>query len=140
MEAEHRGIEVVFEQTIPFQADSTKIDEIVNTLTTYYSNVTGVVLFTEVHDTKGVLDAAAKFSKGGEFSWLASDGWGANRYIVRGNERIAVGAITVNAEFRHNVDFDAHLKTLATNIATNNLLSLIHISEPTRRYAISYAV
>ena len=34
----------------------------------------------------------------------------------------------------------AQLKAHLTNIALDDDLSLIHISEPTRRYAISYAV
>lgn len=56
-------------------------------------NARVAVLFLRSDDAKELLAAAARLNT--SFIWVASDGWGAEESIVKGNEITAEGAITL---------------------------------------------
>uniref|UniRef100_A0A672IGN1 Metabotropic glutamate receptor 3 n=1 Tax=Salarias fasciatus TaxID=181472 RepID=A0A672IGN1_SALFA len=68
-------------------------------------NARVAVLFLRSDDARELLAAAARLNT--SFIWVASDGWGAQESIVKGNEVTAEGAITLElaanpiAEFNH---------------------------------------
>ncbi|KAL4655214.1 metabotropic glutamate receptor 2-like [Arapaima gigas] len=57
------------------------------------SNAKVVILFTRSEDARELLVAAARMNV--TFIWVASDGWGAQESVVRGSERVADGAFTI---------------------------------------------
>ena len=57
------------------------------------SNAKVVILFTRSEDARELLVAATRMNV--TFTWVASDGWGAQESIVKGNEVTAEGAITL---------------------------------------------
>uniref|UniRef100_A0A8C9TQ53 Metabotropic glutamate receptor 2 n=1 Tax=Scleropages formosus TaxID=113540 RepID=A0A8C9TQ53_SCLFO len=57
------------------------------------SNAKVVILFTRSEDARELLVAAARMNV--SFIWVASDGWGAQESVVRGSERVANGAFTI---------------------------------------------
>ncbi len=68
-------------------------------------NARVAVLFLRSDDARELLAAAARLNS--SFIWVASDGWGAQESIVKGNEVTAEGAITLELaanlvpEFNH---------------------------------------
>ncbi|XP_066579760.1 metabotropic glutamate receptor 3 [Amia ocellicauda] len=56
-------------------------------------NAKVVVLFMRSDDTRELLAAANRLNT--SFTWIASDGWGAQESVVKGNENVANGAITL---------------------------------------------
>ncbi|XP_067907482.1 glutamate receptor, metabotropic 2a [Heterodontus francisci] len=56
-------------------------------------NAKVVVLFTKSEDARELLAAARRLNV--SFMWVASDGWGAQENVVKGNEQAAKGAITI---------------------------------------------
>ncbi|KAL4617943.1 metabotropic glutamate receptor 3-like [Arapaima gigas] len=69
------------------------------------SNARVVVLFMRSDDARELLAAASRLNT--SFTWIASDGWGAQESIVKGNEMVADGAVTLELaahpvkEFNH---------------------------------------
>ncbi|XP_038871329.1 metabotropic glutamate receptor 2-like [Salvelinus namaycush] len=57
------------------------------------SNAKVVILFTRSEDARELLVAAARMNS--TFTWVASDGWGAQESVVRGSETAAEGAFTI---------------------------------------------
>ncbi|XP_067089983.1 metabotropic glutamate receptor 2-like [Osmerus mordax] len=57
------------------------------------SNAKVVILFTRSEDARELLVAAARMNV--SFTWVASDGWGAQESVVRGSEAAADGAFTI---------------------------------------------
>uniref|UniRef100_A0A4W3GH12 Metabotropic glutamate receptor 2 n=1 Tax=Callorhinchus milii TaxID=7868 RepID=A0A4W3GH12_CALMI len=56
-------------------------------------NAKVVVLFTKSEDARELLAASHRLNA--SFLWVASDGWGALENVVKGNERVAEGALTI---------------------------------------------
>uniref|UniRef100_A0A8C5PLC4 Metabotropic glutamate receptor 3 n=1 Tax=Leptobrachium leishanense TaxID=445787 RepID=A0A8C5PLC4_9ANUR len=73
-------------------------------------NARVVVLFMRSDDTRELLAAANRFNA--SFTWIASDGWGAQESIVKGNEHIAYGAITLELASHPVKEFDRYFKSL----------------------------
>ncbi|CDQ64242.1 unnamed protein product [Oncorhynchus mykiss] len=57
------------------------------------SNAKVVILFTRSEDARELLVAANRLNA--SFTWVASDGWGAQEIVVRGSEAVADGAFTI---------------------------------------------
>ena len=57
------------------------------------SNAKVVILFTRSEDARELLVAANRMNV--SFTWVASDGWGAQESVVRGSEAVADGAFTI---------------------------------------------
>ncbi|MEE6507222.1 hypothetical protein FKM82_029852 [Ascaphus truei] len=76
-------------------------------------NAKVVVLFMRSDDTRELLAAANRFNA--SFTWIASDGWGAQESIVKGNEHIAYGAITLELASHPVKEFDKYFKSLNPN-------------------------
>ncbi|XP_056885693.1 glutamate receptor, metabotropic 2a [Takifugu flavidus] len=57
------------------------------------SNAKVVILFTRSEDARELLVAANRMNV--TFTWVASDGWGAQESVVRGSEAVADGAFTI---------------------------------------------
>ncbi|XP_072257847.1 metabotropic glutamate receptor 3 [Pyxicephalus adspersus] len=73
-------------------------------------NAKVVVLFMRSDDTRELLAAANRFNA--SFTWIASDGWGAQESIVKGNEHIAYGAITLELASHKVREFDKYFQSL----------------------------
>ncbi|OCT87248.1 metabotropic glutamate receptor 3 [Xenopus laevis] len=73
-------------------------------------NAKVVVLFMRSDDTRELLAAANRFNA--SFTWIASDGWGAQESIVKGNEHIAYGAITLELASHPVKEFDKYFQSL----------------------------
>lgn len=73
-------------------------------------NAKVVVLFMRSDDTRELLAAANRFNA--SFTWIASDGWGAQESIVKGNEHIAYGAITLELASHKVKEFDKYFQSL----------------------------
>uniref|UniRef100_A0A4W3GXP1 Metabotropic glutamate receptor 3 n=1 Tax=Callorhinchus milii TaxID=7868 RepID=A0A4W3GXP1_CALMI len=58
------------------------------------ANAKVVVLFTRGDDARELLASARRLNISG-LTWVASDGWGAQEVVVKGNEEVADGAITL---------------------------------------------
>ena len=56
-----------------------------------------------------------------DFYWLASDGWGKQKGVVKQIEDFAVGAITVELESKTIAGFDDYMKTLTPEDNERNL-------------------
>ncbi|XP_033880106.1 metabotropic glutamate receptor 3-like [Acipenser ruthenus] len=69
-----------------------------------------VVLFMRSDDAKELLAAANRLNA--SFTWIASDGWGAQESIVKGNENVANGAITLELAANPVKEFDRYFQTL----------------------------
>ncbi|XP_029472929.1 metabotropic glutamate receptor 3 isoform X2 [Rhinatrema bivittatum] len=74
------------------------------------SNAKVVVLFMRSDDTRELLAAANRYNA--SFTWIASDGWGAQESIVKGSEHIAYGAITLELASHPIKEFDMYFKSL----------------------------
>ncbi|CAH2275658.1 metabotropic glutamate receptor 3, partial [Pelobates cultripes] len=81
-------------------------------------NARVVVLFMRSDDTRELLAAANRFNA--SFTWIASDGWGAQESIVKGNEHIAYGAITLELASHPVKEFDKYFKSLNPSINHRN--------------------
>ena len=115
------NIELAWNDTIPLEANSQDFDNIMERLLTAIqrsrdSDHAHVLLLTESEDeVKGILNAASSLSKrkklkGTKLIWLASDGWGSNKNdVVKGNEEIALGAITVEYTCNMSKSYSEHL-------------------------------
>ncbi|XP_061429971.1 LOW QUALITY PROTEIN: metabotropic glutamate receptor 2-like, partial [Lethenteron reissneri] len=68
------------------------------------------VLFVRAEDARGLLAAAQRLNA--SFQWVASDGWGALDEVVRGRERAADGAITVELSSWPVQEFDRYFQSL----------------------------
>ncbi|KAM9311157.1 metabotropic glutamate receptor 3 [Gastrophryne carolinensis] len=73
-------------------------------------NAKVVVLFMRSDDTRELLAAANRLNA--SFTWIASDGWGAQESIVKSNEHIAFGAITLELASHKVKEFDKYFKSL----------------------------
>ena len=61
-----------------------------------------------------------------DFYWLASDGWGRQKGVVKQIEDFAVGAITVELESKIIGGFDDYMKTLTPEDNERNMWYLIY--------------
>ncbi|KAL2093694.1 hypothetical protein ACEWY4_011006 [Coilia grayii] len=73
-------------------------------------NARVAVLFLRSDDARELLAAAARLNA--SFLWVASDGWGAQESIVKGNEATADGAITLELAAHAIPDFNRHFMRL----------------------------
>ncbi|XP_078466710.1 metabotropic glutamate receptor 3-like [Lampetra planeri] len=73
-------------------------------------NARVVVLFMRSDDAKNLLAAAT--SNNTSFLWVASDGWGALENVVKGNEKAALGAITIELSSFPVQEFSEYFKSL----------------------------
>ncbi|XP_072292019.1 metabotropic glutamate receptor 3 [Eucyclogobius newberryi] len=73
-------------------------------------NARVAVLFLRSDDARELLAAAARLNT--SFIWVASDGWGAQESIVKGNEITAEGAITLELAANHLPDFNHYFLSL----------------------------
>ncbi|KFQ56451.1 Metabotropic glutamate receptor 3, partial [Pelecanus crispus] len=74
-------------------------------------NARVVVLFMRGDDSRELIAAANRFNV--SFTWIASDGWGAQESIVKGNEHIAAGAITLELASHPVKEFDRYFQSLS---------------------------
>ncbi|XP_072419187.1 metabotropic glutamate receptor 3-like [Chiloscyllium punctatum] len=75
------------------------------------ANARIVVLFTRGDDARELLAAASRMNVSG-FTWVASDGWGAQEIVVKGNEQVANGAITLELASYPIKQFDKYFQSL----------------------------
>ncbi|XP_030646025.1 metabotropic glutamate receptor 3 [Chanos chanos] len=68
------------------------------------------VLFLRSDDARELIAAAARLNA--SFLWVASDGWGAQESIVKGNEATAHGAITLELAAYPLPEFNRYFKSL----------------------------
>ncbi|GLD68822.1 metabotropic glutamate receptor 3-like protein [Lates japonicus] len=73
-------------------------------------NARVAVLFLRSDDARELLAAAARLNT--SFIWVASDGWGAQESIVKGNEVTAEGAITLELAANPVPDFNRYFLNL----------------------------
>ncbi|XP_057692585.1 metabotropic glutamate receptor 3 [Corythoichthys intestinalis] len=81
-------------------------------------NARVAVLFLRSDDARELLAAAARLNT--TFIWVASDGWGAQESIVKGNEITAEGAITLELAANHVPDFNRYFLSLNPKKNTRN--------------------
>nr|XP_061812206.1 metabotropic glutamate receptor 3-like isoform X1 [Nerophis lumbriciformis] len=81
-------------------------------------NARVAVLFLRSDDARELLAAAARLNT--SFIWVASDGWGAQESIVKGNEITAEGAITLELAANHVPDFNRYFLSLNPKKNTRN--------------------
>ncbi|XP_071783393.1 metabotropic glutamate receptor 3 isoform X5 [Centroberyx gerrardi] len=73
-------------------------------------NARVAVLFLRSDDARELLSAAARLNT--SFIWVASDGWGAQESIVKGNEVTAEGAITLELSANPVPEFNRYFLSL----------------------------
>ena len=73
-------------------------------------NARVAVLFLRSDDARELLAAAARLNT--SFIWVASDGWGAQESIVKGNEVTAEGAITLELSANPVPEFNRYFLSL----------------------------
>ncbi|XP_026504717.1 metabotropic glutamate receptor 3 isoform X1 [Terrapene carolina triunguis] len=73
-------------------------------------NARVVVLFMRSDDSRELIAAANRFNV--SFTWVASDGWGAQESVVKGNEHVAYGAITLELASHPVKEFDRYFQSL----------------------------
>lgn len=73
-------------------------------------NARVAVLFLRSDDARELLAAAARLNS--SFIWVASDGWGAQESIVKGNEVTAEGAITLELAANPVPEFNRYFLSL----------------------------
>ncbi|XP_048356815.1 metabotropic glutamate receptor 3 isoform X2 [Sphaerodactylus townsendi] len=73
-------------------------------------NAKVIVLFMRSDDSRELIAAANRFNV--SFTWIASDGWGAQESVVKGNEHIAYGAITLELTSHPVKEFDRYFQSL----------------------------
>ncbi|KAF2367007.1 Receptor ligand binding region, partial [Trinorchestia longiramus] len=82
------------------------------------TTATTMVLFTRMDDTKKVLESAGRLKA--KFHWVGSDGWGKQRHLVEGLEKVAEGAITVELTSKTVEGFNEHMKSLTPSTNGRN--------------------
>ncbi|KAJ8389999.1 hypothetical protein AAFF_G00111600 [Aldrovandia affinis] len=73
-------------------------------------NAKVAVLFMRSDDARELLAAAARLNA--SLTWIASDGWGAQESIVKGNENVADGAITLELAAHPVREFNRYFQQL----------------------------
>ncbi|XP_064199179.1 metabotropic glutamate receptor 3 [Anguilla rostrata] len=73
-------------------------------------NAKVAVLFMRSDDARELLAAAGRLNA--SLIWIASDGWGAQESIVKGNENVADGAITLELAAHPVRDFNRYFQNL----------------------------
>ncbi|MFT7799317.1 metabotropic glutamate receptor 3 [Arapaima gigas] len=73
-------------------------------------NARVVVLFMRSDDARDLLAAATRLNT--SFTWVASDGWGAQESIVKGHEMVADGAITLELAAHPVGEFNRYFQYL----------------------------
>ncbi|KAJ3596165.1 hypothetical protein NHX12_002574 [Muraenolepis orangiensis] len=81
-------------------------------------NARVAVLFLRSDDARELLSAAARLNT--SFIWVASDGWGAQESIVKGNELTAEGAITLELSANPVPEFNRYFLGLDPGINRRN--------------------
>lgn len=74
-------------------------------------NARVVVLFLRSDDARELLGAATRLNA--SFLWVASDGWGAQESIIKGNEFTADGAITLELAAHPILEFNRYFQSLS---------------------------
>ncbi|KAF6726107.1 Metabotropic glutamate receptor 3 [Oryzias melastigma] len=82
------------------------------------SNAKVVLLFTRSEDARELLVAAARMNV--SFTWVASDGWGAQESVVRGSEMAADGAFTLELASYPIREFEDYFTKLNPYTNTRN--------------------
>lgn len=78
-----------------------------------------------MEDARGLLLAAKRAGKHGQFTWIAADGWGKELKLVENVEEIALGAITVELQSETIAEFDVYFKKLSLK-ATKDSVHKVH--------------
>lgn len=73
-------------------------------------NARVVVLFMRSDDSRELIAAASRANA--SFTWVASDGWGAQESIIKGSEHVAYGAITLELASQPIRPFDRYFQSL----------------------------
>ncbi|XP_056455071.1 LOW QUALITY PROTEIN: metabotropic glutamate receptor 3 [Gadus chalcogrammus] len=81
-------------------------------------NARVAVLFLRSDDARELLSAAARLNT--SFIWVASDGWGAQESIVKGNELTAEGAITLELSANPVPEFNRYFLGLDPGVNRRN--------------------
>uniref|UniRef100_A0AAV2M446 Metabotropic glutamate receptor 2 n=1 Tax=Knipowitschia caucasica TaxID=637954 RepID=A0AAV2M446_KNICA len=82
------------------------------------SNAKVVILFTRSEDARELLVAANRMNV--TFTWVASDGWGAQESVVRGSEAVADGAFTIELASYEIPQFNKYFTNLHPYNNTRN--------------------
>lgn len=77
-----------------------------------------VILFTRSEDARELLVAANRMNV--TFTWVASDGWGAQESVVRGSEAVADGAFTIELSSYQIPKFNDYFTSLHPYNNTRN--------------------
>ena len=71
-----------------------------------------VVLFTDIEEARGVLDAAKRVGASKEFIWIGSDGLGLNLDSLKGREKQLIGSLTIKSYTGQVPDFHSYFESL----------------------------
>ncbi|KAL3871350.1 hypothetical protein ACJMK2_039357 [Sinanodonta woodiana] len=104
---------ICFAAALKISAKSNKaeFDSVINHLLEN-NHVKVVILFLRVDDARGLLEAASRHHCYGQFLWIAADGWGTQGTPVKGNERAAQGALTIELQSTVIKEFDDYFMKL----------------------------
>lgn len=111
-EARAKNICTAAAEKIPFSPNTATYDDIIKSLQRK-SKAKAVVIFVKQEHALGLMDAAkrANLRKDG-FIWLGTDQWGIQHDVVKGNEEVAVGAITIELQSKRSLEFDKYFLDL----------------------------
>nr|KAF6319521.1 glutamate metabotropic receptor 3 [Myotis myotis] len=90
-------------------SDKSRYDSVIRELL-QKPNARVVVLFMRGDDSRELIAAASRANA--SFTWVASDGWGAQESIVKGSEHVAYGAITLELASQRVRPFDRYFQSL----------------------------
>ncbi|KAL3853232.1 hypothetical protein ACJMK2_016788 [Sinanodonta woodiana] len=112
---------ICFAATLKISAKSSKaeFDSVINHLLKN-KHVKVVILFLRVEDARGLLEAANRRYRNGQFLWIAADGWGTQEAPVKGNERAAQGALTIELQSTVIKEFDDYFMKLDPHMNHRN--------------------
>lgn len=111
-EARARNICVATSEKIPLSSNNKTFDDIITSLRKK-ANAKGVILFTRMEDSRGLMESIRRMNASQEFTLIASDAWGNQQSVVDGlRAEAAEGAITINPRSEVVTDFDKYLFSL----------------------------
>ncbi|XP_043944285.1 metabotropic glutamate receptor 3 [Protopterus annectens] len=108
-EARLRGICIATSEKVGRSNSKHSYDRVIEELL-QKPNAKVVVLFMRSDDARELLSAATRLNA--SFTWVASDGWGAQESVIKGNEITASGAITLELASHRIEEFDRYFQAL----------------------------
>ncbi|XP_061418925.1 metabotropic glutamate receptor 3-like [Lethenteron reissneri] len=108
-EVRSRNICIAVSEKVGRSANKKTYDGVIKALM-QKPNAKVVVLFTRSDDAKELLAAARTLHA--SFYWVASDGWGALESVIKGQEDVADGALTIELNSQRVKEFDEYFQSL----------------------------